>query len=510
MIGRRVNIALKGAPSSSGPPHQSEKLRIDCMSRTLLFFVRAAYALFSSMSTEKFKRRTRKTGVPDWPFITRCEYLLHLPLVCVFTLALASCSAKQRSTPLSATPSVSPDNSSPTAADPTGNIIRELEERVRRDPEDFIAFNKLAGYYLQRLRETGDVKYLELARRAADASAAILPAEQNAGALSTLAQVNFASHNFGAAREKALLLMGIEPRKSQPYQILTDVLLELGDYKGAEGALQKLQQLSGGTIGSETRLARFDLLRGQSQLAQQRLTNALALALDEVPAQKESIAWCRWQLGEASFSTGKYEQAEHHYRDALQTFPNYYRALGSMARTRAALSDFPGAIDYAERAVRILPDPTFVALLGDLYKIDGRQREADAQYSLVEHIAHLNALNGSLYNRQLALFYADHDMKPQEAFTLASDEYKVRRDIYGADAVAWTAFKAGKIREATAAIQEALRLGTSDAKLFYHAGLIARASGDKSAASDYLKRALALNPGFDPLQGRIARQALTE
>src|SRR5215831_7793904 len=35
--------------------------------------------------------------------------------------------------------------------------IRFLEERVKRDAEDFIAHNKLAGQYLQRLRETGDV-----------------------------------------------------------------------------------------------------------------------------------------------------------------------------------------------------------------------------------------------------------------------------------------------------------------------------------------------------------------
>jgi tetratricopeptide (TPR) repeat protein len=435
--------------------------------------------------------------------------LLISGLICAVALVLTNCKGR-RSEPVSATDSASPAAASPSTEDTSASIIRELEERVRRDPEDFIAFNKLAGYYLQRLRESGDVKYLELARRAADASAAILPAEQNAGALSTLTQVDFASHNFASTQEKALLLMRIEPRKSQPYQIMTDALMEIGDYKGAEEALQKLQQLGGVSISSETRLARFDLLHGHSQLAQQRLTNALALALDQVPLQNETIAWCRWQLGEAAFSTGKYEQAERYYREALETLPNYYRALGSMARTRAALNDVPGAIDYGERAVRVLPDPTFVALLGDLYKISGREREANGQYSLVEHIAHLNALNGALYNRQLALFYADHDLKPEEAFTLASNEYKLRRDVYGADAVAWTALKAGKIKEATAAIQEALRLGTNDAKLFYHAGLIAHASGDKNRASNHLKRALALNPGFDPLQARIAHQAITE
>jgi tetratricopeptide (TPR) repeat protein len=119
-------------------------------------------------------------------------------------------------------------------------------------------------------------------------------------------------------------------------------------------------------------------------------------------------------------------------------------------------------------------------------------------------------LNGQLYNRQLALFYADHDLKPDEAYTLAAREYEARPDIYGADALAWTALKAGKLTEAQAAMKEALKLGTRDAKLLYHAGLIARAAGDKASAENYLKRALALNRQFDPLQAPFAQQALAE
>ena len=33
--------------------------------------------------------------------------------------------------------------------------IRFLEERIRRDPDDFAAHNRLASFYLQRARETG-------------------------------------------------------------------------------------------------------------------------------------------------------------------------------------------------------------------------------------------------------------------------------------------------------------------------------------------------------------------
>ena len=50
------------------------------------------------------------------------------------------------------------------------------------------------------------------------------------------------------------------------------------------------------------------------------------------------------------------------------------------------------------------------------------------------------------------------------------------------------------------AIREALRLGTRDARLFYHAGMIALAARDKAAARSYLERALALSPQFDLMQ----------
>jgi len=57
-------------------------------------------------------------------------------------------------------------------------------------------------------------------------------------------------------------------------------------------------------------------------------------------------------------------------------------------------------------------------------------------------------------------------------------------------------------------MKAALRLGTQDARLFYHAGMIARATGQRASGRAYLERALSLNPQFDPLQATKAREAL--
>ena len=403
---------------------------------------------------------------------------------------------------------------SPLPSDEAANrqTILFLEERTKADPEDFIAQNKLAGYYLQQVREIGDLTYLKLAAHASQTSVATLQPEHNIDGLAELTQVELTSHEFVAARDHALQLIELQPDKSIPRQMLGDALLELGEYDRAKQAYWLMEQFGGvqglTRLAAEQRIARLALLRGEPGNATEHFRKALRMALAMPAPQRETVAWCRWQLGETAFLTGDYAGAEKHYRDALTTFPNYFRALASLGRVRAARGDLSGAAEQYEKAINIFPDPSYVAALGDIYHLLGREQDATAQYKLVAVIAHLNLASGNIYNRQEALFCADHDIQSEKAYQNAMQEYAVRKDIYGADAVAWTALKAGKLAEAQAAIKEALRLGTRDSKLFYHAGMIAQAAGDRALAGSFLKQALDLSPKFDPLQVRFAQSAL--
>ncbi len=387
--------------------------------------------------------------------------------------------------------------------------IRFYENKVKNDAEDYSANNKLAGLYLQKLRETGDVTLLNLAFRAVRASLDSVPDVRNSGGLAALALCEFASHDFTNSRDHALRLIELEPSKSYPQSILGDALVELGEYEKAEIAYKKITLLDkGSSSGSESRFARIAQLEGDNAEAQKHFADALKLTLNQSFPPRETVAWLRWQLGETAFSTGDYKTAEKDFQDSLTTFPDYHRAVASLGKVRAAQGDLQGAIEQYEKVTRILPDPNYVAALGDLYELSGRETDAKRQYELVEQIGRLSELNGALYNRQLALFYADHDLKPAEAFQLAAKEYETRKDIYGADALAWTALKAGKNLEAQTAIKDALRLNTQDAKLFYHAGMIARAVGDDNAARQFLQKTLALNPAFDLLQAANIKSIL--
>lgn len=398
----------------------------------------------------------------------------------------------------------------PSADEAARGAVEFLEERVKRDPDDFIAHNKLVDYYLELEHETGDTRYLELALSAAQASLKALPAEQNAGGLAALIRAEAALHKFASARANAQRYVELEPQKRAPYVLLFDTQLELGDYDGARKTLAKMEGLAERSVDEETRRARYAQLTGDTDAATKHFTQALTIARTYSATHADTLAWYHWQLGETAFSVGQYEPAERHYNDALVLFPHDIHARASLARVRAARGDLQGAIKEYETVNTRMPEPPYLAALGDLYQLTGRTQDAAKMYAEVERVGRLTPLESNLHERLLSIFYADHDLKTAEAYAAAVEDYSARQDIYGADTLAWTALKAGKIKEAQAAIKDALRMGTKDARLLYHAGMIARAAGDRESARDYLTRALSLNPQFDLLQVSIAKKALEE
>lgn len=77
-------------------------------------------------------------------------------------------------------------------------------------------------------------------------------------------------------------------------------------------------------------------------------------------------------------------------------------------------------------------------------------------------------------------FWLDHDRNLAESLTLATREYEARKDIFTCDSLAWALFKNGKVQEAKAMIDEALRTGSKDARIHEHAKAIDRALMDAS------------------------------
>ena len=104
-------------------------------------------------------------------------------------------------------------SSRPAVDEVRERVIAFLSERVRRDPEDMVALNRLAGEYLGRYRQSGDDGDLLKSQAMAEQSLKSVPESENPGGLAARARARFALHHFDEAREMGLRLVAFEPDK---------------------------------------------------------------------------------------------------------------------------------------------------------------------------------------------------------------------------------------------------------------------------------------------------------
>jgi tetratricopeptide (TPR) repeat protein len=379
-----------------------------------------------------------------------------------------------------------------TASSASDRAIAQSQFKVRRNPNNPSAYHQLGDAYIQKARESGDNSYLDLAEQALRKSLSLNP--QQSGVRRHLAHVLASRHDFEAAAAEAQEAIALDPTDMDAHGVLGDAYLETGKYEQAEEAYKTMMTLKE-SLSSYSRLSGMKSLKGDTPGAISDLKTAIHLGKQE-NQPKESIAWAQWQLGAEYYAVGKLAEAESEYAQALETYPKYYRSLAGLAQVRAAQKRYPEAIQLYREAITAVPMPEYIAALGDVHAKIGNPKEARKQYELVEYIGQLSALNKALYNRELAYFYADHDIKLQQGLELAQRELDYRRDIYAYDVVAWSLYKNGKFEEAREAVSKALLLGTQDAKLHYHAGMIYHRMGERGKAREHLWRALSINPHF--------------
>jgi tetratricopeptide (TPR) repeat protein len=180
----------------------------------------------------------------------------------------------------------------------------------------------------------------------------------------------------------------------------------------------------------------------------------------------------------------------------------------ALARLAIARGDLPAAEELLRSAVEQRPLPEFAVALGDLLESQGRASEAHEQYELVRATQQLLAANGVNTDIELVLFDADRGADPPRTYERALAAYAARQTIYAADTVAWAAYKAGRVDEAQRYMRDALRLGTRDPRIAYHAGIIAQAAGDTPAAQAHLRAALAAEHALPLTYAADARAAL--
>lgn len=386
----------------------------------------------------------------------------------------------------------------------TTRLVADYEREVADTPTA-AGLRFLAQLYLQRGRLTGDVATYTQARTAVERAIALAPQDNEGRTL--LASVLATTHDFERAIDAARIVLADRPDDLGAAAVLGDAQIELGDYDGARATYARLAALQPDAAAVIVRQARLAFLTGHVDDARQHARQAKAQAVASAFADAGLAFYTTFQ-GQIEHDTGQYATAERYYRQALREAPGYYIARAGLARERAAQGHIDDAIGQYRQAVATVPQPDALAALGDLYRLQHDDARARTAYDTVAATATLATLNKQVFNRALATYEADHDVAVDDALRLADAELAVRHDVFGYDLQAWALYKNHRYDEAKQAAVKALALGTPDARLLYHAGMIDAALGNDTTSIAELRSALRISPNFDLLQAPTARAML--
>jgi tetratricopeptide (TPR) repeat protein len=386
-------------------------------------------------------------------------------------------------------------------ADPHGTQsleteIRAAQELIRRMPQQPEHWTRAGHAWVRKAHLSADPGFYTNVTGCVEGALRGDPRNLAARNLRGLVFLN--NHRFAEAQREAEGLLQEEPQDLIALGTLSDALLELGKYDEAAEATQRLMDLRPG-MASYSRASYFRWLHGDRQNAKQFLQHALSAGKDR--RNPEPAAWAFVQAGMLLWHEADYEGADAVFAEALKWVPDYPVALVGRGRVALSQSDPARASEYLEKAYRLHPLPETAWLLGDARAALGDEPGSRAAY---EHVIQDGRKNDPFI---LALFYATKNQAPEEALRLIERERITRGGIYLDDTYAWVLYRLGKITEARKMSDAALRLGTPDAQLLYHAGAIRMAAGD-SNGHKLIEQALALNPHFDWTGTAEARTAV--
>lgn len=381
----------------------------------------------------------------------------------------------------------------------TATQIRSLQQTLRMRPDDVRSYDLLGLAYQQRARETGDAAYYTKSEGVLRRALRLAPDDMLA--TSGLGSLALARHRFGEALVLGRRAQKLSPYTNRNYGVVGDALLELGRYDEAFRTFDRMVELKPNLAGyARIAYARELLGRPRAALA------AMQLALDASGSVPEPTAWTLVEIGKLHFSLGELAPAGQSFHAALAVLPGYPYALDWLAKVEAARGHSAHAVELARQASDAVPLPQYVATLADLYRSRGQTARAQEQIAVIGAIERLLAVNGINSDLELALFRLDHGIRLHETLALARAARAGRPSIYGDDVLAWALARNGRCGEALHYSKRSLRLGTKDASLYFHRGMIERCLGHDRLAKRWFARAVETNPHFSLIWAATARR----
>ncbi len=385
-------------------------------------------------------------------------------------------------------------------------LIAFEETQARLDPGDQITRRMLAGEYLQRFRETGDLNDVARAHAMAERSLALQP-QGNTQALSVIASSDIVFHRFRAALSAERAASEADPSNDGARAQSASILMEIGRYQEAEQILNHPSDPDVDPTWMSIR-ARYDELTGNVAGARVVLDEATRRVDRMTSISAYARSWYHLRDAQLAFEAGDGQTATAEYDESLRIYPYNSMALLFAAKLYRAHHDWQRALAAATRSADLYPLPQALGYEADAQRALGDEEGAQRTDALIAAEQRLFNLQG-INDRLLAMYYAEHHEHLNDALAAARSDIAKRGDeIYADDTMAWVLATMGRWKEARVYAVRAARYDTADPELQYHCGVIAWHAGYAGEARRRLSAALAVDASFHPFYADDARRIL--
>lgn len=409
--------------------------------------------------------------------------LIPAALIVTATLVIVAMFRDAQQTATAAVTSTPPRSPIPgTSREELTRTVEEMTARLAKKADDGRAVTRLADALIRLQRVNNDGRAVITAEEHLRAFLKAAPDHYEAQRL--LAAVLLSQHRFKDAIAQAESMRARDPRDAWNYGAIGDGYLELGNYEKAFDAFDRMGQLQPGPP-SYARASYGLEIKGDLDGALEQMQKA---SEGTTPNDSEAQAWHFAQVGSLLLQKGRLVEAKLQFEHAAVTFPDHPFAIGGLAKIKIAEGDLAAAQQMLQGQLARVPTPDLAATIGDLAQALGDAAQAERYFSMSEQIERAAWGNGARQPQVLARFLAEHGRKLPEAVTLAEEAMTTRNDIFTMDALSWAYFKSGRLEDAKKASMSALRTGSRDARILYHAAEIQAASGDASEARRTLDR----------------------
>ena len=362
----------------------------------------------------------------------------------------------------------------PRSPAPTESRIRDLDiefyqARVARDPRSARDFTQLAGLYLQRARETADNADLVRAEQNARHSLALRTRPERRGRSACSHRACWRSTGSPRRSRSRRLLAAADSTSVAARGLVGGDRHRAGPVRRGGPAVRHAGHVPG-DLGIAPRLARWAELHGPARGGATAAAAGDGRGGRRHGMPREQLAWFHLRLGDLALRSGHLGEAEHELEAGLAILPGDYRLLGAWPGSRPSRHQWRRAAEAGELAVSRALDPATLGLLSDAWGALGDTAKADEYYRAMA----LSVLQpaGRLPPGLEPLPARPRPRRARACWTNVGSELETRRDIYGYDLLAWALHRSGRDAEARAPMAQALALGTQDAMLHYHAGMI--------------------------------------